>query len=136
MVDEFRSLGAPDLVLTREAVDVGTGAPDPPSFDDGGSMPRSGHVPGQELSTRSASQDENLVSFSRHGHLLVDHRAKKSRIAAAISLAWVSSAKCPVPKNWTIAPGMSRLTASAPRGRKKGSFLPHTASKRGLCVRK
>src|SRR5437879_3302198 len=70
VVDQVGNLRAPDLVLAREAVDVGTRAADPPSFDDGGPMSRSGHVPGQELSARSATQDENLVPFSRHGHLL------------------------------------------------------------------
>ena len=42
----------------------------------------------------------------------------------------------PVSKNRTTAPGMSRLKASAPAGRKNGSFLPHTASNGGLWVRK
>ena len=55
-------------------------------------------------------------------------------MAAAISVAWVSSAKCPVSKKRTVAFGMSRLNASAPGGRKNGSFLPHTASRGGLCV--
>src|SRR5262249_32796174 len=50
-------------------------------------------------------------------------RARKSRIAAPISSACVSSAKCPVSKKRTAAPGMSRLNASAPAGRKNGSFL-------------
>jgi hypothetical protein len=36
-------------------------------------------------------------------------RAKKSRISAAISLAWVSSAKWPASKKWIVAPGISRL---------------------------
>jgi hypothetical protein len=63
-------------------------------------------------------------------------RARKSRIAAAITLAWVSSAKWPVSKKWITASGMSRLNASAPRDRKKGSFFPHVARKRGSCVRK
>ena len=53
-------------------------------------------------------------------------------MAAAISGACVSSAKCPVSKKRTVAFGMSRLNASAPGGRKNGSFLPHTASKRRL----
>src|SRR5439155_12991294 len=62
--------------------------------------------------------------------------ARKSRIAAAISSACVSSAKWPVSKKRMTAPGTSRLNASAPAGRKKGSFLPHTARNGGLCVRK
>src|ERR1700730_16436055 len=62
--------------------------------------------------------------------------ARKPRIAAAISLACVSSAKWPVSRKRTTAPGISRLNASAPGGRKNGSFLPHTARSGGLCVRK
>src|SRR5579862_2689727 len=61
---------------------------------------------------------------------------RKSRIAAAISAACVSSAKCPVSKKRMTAPGMSRLKASAPGGRKNGSFLPHTARNGGLWARK
>src|SRR5262249_50598167 len=61
---------------------------------------------------------------------------RKSRITSAISLAWVSSAKWPVSKNRTSALRLSRLNASAPDGRKNGSFLPHTASSGGWCVRK
>src|SRR5262249_41828084 len=61
---------------------------------------------------------------------------RKSRIAAAISGACVSSAKWPVSKKRTTAPGMSRWNASAPAGRKNGSFLPQTARKGGPCVRK
>src|SRR5260370_38678784 len=36
----------------------------------------------------------------------------------------------------TTARGMSRLNASAPGGKKKGSFFPHTAKSGGLCARK
>src|SRR6266481_1476335 len=57
-------------------------------------------------------------------------------MAAAISPACVSRAKWPVSKKRTTAPGMSRLNASAPDGRKNGSFLPHAASSGGRCVRK
>src|SRR5262249_46115742 len=63
-------------------------------------------------------------------------RRRKSRIAAAISPAWVSSAKWPVSRKRTTAPGMSCSHASPPAGRKNGSFLPHTARKGGLWVRK
>jgi hypothetical protein len=59
-------------------------------------------------------------------------RGRKSRMAAAISAACVSSAKCPVSKKRTSASGISRLNASAPCGRKNGSFLPHTARNGGL----
>ena len=57
-------------------------------------------------------------------------------MASAISAARVPSAKRPVSKKRTVAFGMSRLNASAPAGRKNGSFLPHAASKGGLWVRK
>jgi hypothetical protein len=50
-------------------------------------------------------------------------------VATAISAACVPSAKRPVSKKRTVAFGMSRLNASAPVGRKNGSFLPHAASK-------
>ena len=62
--------------------------------------------------------------------------AKNFRMLSAISCAWVSRAKCPVSKNSTFAFGLSRLNASAPGGRKKGSFFPQTAKNFGLCVRK
>src|SRR5262249_16223962 len=63
-------------------------------------------------------------------------RDRKSRIALAISSQCVSRAKWPVSKKRTSAPGMSRLNASAPGGRKNGSFLPQVARNGGLCLRK
>src|SRR6266550_4916294 len=63
-------------------------------------------------------------------------RNKKLRIAAAISSQCVSRAKWPVSKKRTSASGMSRLNASAPGGRKNGSFLPQAARNGGLWVRK
>jgi len=48
----------------------------------------------------------------------------------------VSSAKWPVSKKRTSAFDMSRLNASAPAGRKNGSFLPHTARNGGWYSRK
>ncbi len=57
-------------------------------------------------------------------------------MASAISRACVSSAKCPVSKKRRIPSGMSRLNASAPAGRKNGSFRPHAARRGGLWVRK
>ena len=62
--------------------------------------------------------------------------SKNSLIAAAISTTWVSSAKCPVSRNWTFAFGTSFRKASAPAGMKKGSFLPQIASKGGFDLRK
>src|SRR5260221_6638458 len=63
-------------------------------------------------------------------------RNRKLRIATAISSQCVSRAKWPVSKKRTSASGMSRLNASAPGGRKNGSFLPQAARNGGLCLRK
>src|SRR5262252_2676233 len=71
------------------------------------------------LPTRSRTRPNRLCVRCHPGP-----RARNSRIAPAISGAWVSSAKCPVLKKRTSAPGLSRLNASAPTGRKNGSFLP------------
>jgi hypothetical protein len=55
-----------------------------------------------------------------------DHRGRKSRMAAAISAAYVSSAKCPVPKRRTTASGKSCLKASGPLRQEEGVVLaPH-----------
>src|SRR5215471_15985762 len=74
-------------------------------------------------------------SCLRHGRPFLRHFST-SRILSAISPACVSSAKWPVSKKRMTAPGISRLNASAPGGRKNGSFLPHAARKSGLCLRK
>jgi hypothetical protein len=50
---------------------------------------------------------------------------------AAISGPWLSSAKWPASRRWTSVSGLSRLKASAPAGRKNGSFLPQTARSAG-----
>ena len=76
------------------------------------------------------------VTAGSSGHTNSPQRARKSRMLSSISRAWVSKAKCPVSKKRTTAPGISRLNASAPDGRKNGSFLPHAAKNGGLCLRK
>src|SRR5690242_7293563 len=59
--------------------------------------------------------------------------ARKSRIDAAISRAWVSSAKWPVSSNRTSALRLWRLNASAPDGRKKRIVLaPHREQRRSV----
>src|SRR6516164_6892816 len=72
----------------------------------------------------------------RHGCPLPLRHFRKSPMLSAMSLACVSSAKWPVSKKRTMAPGISRLNASAPGGRKIGSFLPHAARNSGLCLLK
>jgi hypothetical protein len=81
------------------------------------------------LNDHGAFRDERAAAFQIY-------EARKSRISSAISSACVSRAKWPVSKKRTTAPGMSRLNASAPGGRKNGSFLPQTARRGGLDVRK
>src|SRR5215469_2649863 len=76
----------------------------------------------------------NVVAILDAEHHL--ERYRKLRIAAAISSQCVSRATRPVSKNRTSASGMSRLNASAPAGRKSGSFLPHTCQKRRLVLAK
>ena len=43
----MRDPGAPNLVLARQASDVGTGTADPPALDDGGPPPRLRQMPSQ-----------------------------------------------------------------------------------------
>src|SRR5262249_17546305 len=93
-----------------------------------------GRVHGRSRTPRSSLK--RLHAQRSSSGLVLIHGGRKSRIVAAISAAWVSNAKCPVSKKRTTAPGISRLNASAPAGRKNGSFLPHTASNGGRWVRK
>src|SRR5262249_35101636 len=93
--------------------------------------------PTEFLENDGAHDDSPLIGSthpldSRGWSLGLRNQARNSRIAAAISAACVSSAKCPVSRKRTTAAGMSRLKASAPAGRKNGSFLPHTAKSGGL----
>src|ERR1700693_981197 len=100
------------------------------------------NVQGLPFAGNAAFDHDDVVVFShflptvRLGDTNRAYFMKNSRMVDAISAAWVSSAKCPVSKKRTTAFGMSRLNASAPCGRKNGSFLPHTARNGGLYVRK
>src|SRR5215510_10347174 len=58
-----RDLGAPDLVLAGQAIDVGTGATDPSALTDGGPSTRSRHLPGQEPAARSTAKDQDFKSI-------------------------------------------------------------------------
>src|SRR4029077_14345954 len=49
VVNQVHDLGAPDLVLAGQAVDIRTGAADPFSLYDGRTPARGGQVPGKEL---------------------------------------------------------------------------------------
>ena len=84
------------------------------------------------LRDRSLMPSNYASGHADDPNLLYDER--NSQIAAAISRACVSSAKCPVSKKRTTASGMSRLKAAAPAGKKNGSFLPQAARKCGLWV--
>src|SRR5262249_18031467 len=94
------------------------------------SAPQEGHCDkGVTYRTHRATPPEGFTVSRRC-------RDRKLRIAAAIWSQCVSSAKWPVSKKRTSAFGMSRLNASAPAGKKNGSFLPHTARNGGLYLRK
>src|SRR5262245_55416424 len=60
---QIRDLGAPNLILTGQAVDVGTGAPDIPALHDGSPSPGSRHLPSQELDTLAAAEDQDFKPF-------------------------------------------------------------------------
>src|SRR6516164_1372081 len=96
------------------------------------------NLAGEQLHVSNGSRNGVLSKTGPVAATTSAHRAlrRKLRIAAAISSQCVSSAKWPVSKKRTFAPGMSRLNASAPGGRKKGSFFPQTAKNGGLCLRK
>src|SRR6516164_2750443 len=87
------------------------------------------NLAGEQLDVSNGSRNRVLsktgpVAATTSAHLA---RGRKLRIAAAISSQYVSRAKWPVSKKRTSAPGMSRLNASAPPGKKNGSFFPQTA---------
>ena len=63
-------------------------------------------------------------------------RSRKSWISGAMTARRSSKAKWPVSKKRTTALGLSRLNASAPGGKKNGSFLPHTARSGPMIARK
>ncbi len=63
MACEMRDLGAPDLVLARQAGDVGTGAADPATLDHGSPPSRFRHVPGQQLAALAAAQHQDVELF-------------------------------------------------------------------------
>src|SRR5262245_45548277 len=64
---EMRGARAPDLVLTRQTSDGGTGATDPTALDHNDPLPRSGQMPGEQLAALSAAQDQEIV-MSWLGH--------------------------------------------------------------------
>jgi hypothetical protein len=60
---QIRDLRAPNLILTGQAVDIGTGAPDIPALHDGSRSPGSRHLPIQELATLAAAEDQDFKPF-------------------------------------------------------------------------
>src|ERR1700733_11215479 len=71
-----------------------------------------------------------------HPDQIAERQRKKSMIRWAISSARVSNAKWPAFTKDTSAAGWSRLKASAPGGRKKGSLRPQIAKIGGRFSRK
>src|SRR5262249_57348115 len=65
---QMRDLRAPNLVLARQTGDVGAGAADPATLDDGSPPPRLRHVPSQQLAALAAAKDQAVKSLRlRHG---------------------------------------------------------------------
>src|SRR5215831_4081086 len=57
---QMRDPRAPNLVLAREAGDIGTRAPDPAALDDGRPSPRSRHMPSYLLAALATAKDQNF----------------------------------------------------------------------------
>src|SRR5271154_4425809 len=92
----MRDLGAPNHVLTGQAGDIGTGAPDPLALDHGGPSSRSRHVPSQQLTAGSAAENQNVILFGlRHGlpprEILTLERSRPFRSSNARhrAISWV-----------------------------------------------
>ena len=60
MMRKLCHLRTPDLVLVGQARDVGTGAADPSPLHDGGSPPRAGQMPRQQLAPISTAEDQSV----------------------------------------------------------------------------
>ncbi len=60
---QIRDLGAPNLVLARQAGDIGAGAADPPALDDGSPPPRLRHLPSQQLAAEAAAENQDFEPF-------------------------------------------------------------------------
>lgn len=69
MMRKISDLGAPYLIFSGEAVDVGTGSTDPPSFDDHGLLARLRQVPREVFSTLTASNNQVLTMLHAHRDL-------------------------------------------------------------------
>ncbi len=82
---EVSDLGAPDLVLAGEAVDVGAGTADVSPLDHGCPMTRLRHVPGEKHAAISAAEDQRFKSFwLGHRHLRL--RPKTHNLARAATV--------------------------------------------------
>src|SRR5580700_8419597 len=64
---QMRDLRAPNLVLARQAGDVGTGAADPPALHHSSPPPGLSHMPREQLAGLSTAEDQNFKLF-RIGH--------------------------------------------------------------------
>src|SRR6516225_11102127 len=68
VVNQVGDLCAPDLVFAGKAVGIRAGAADQFALDDGGAVPRLGHLPSQNFAAYSTAEDEHVIAF-RLGHL-------------------------------------------------------------------
>src|SRR5262245_599488 len=83
---------APDLVLAGQAGDGGTGAADPTALDDRNALPRSGQMPGEQLATLSAAQDQEIAMFWL-GHEFSSWASQKAPVLKSMSMCLRRSAR-------------------------------------------
>jgi len=60
---QMRDLRAPNLVLAGQTGDVGAGAADPATLDDGSPPPLLRQMPSQQLAALAAAQDQDIKLF-------------------------------------------------------------------------
>jgi hypothetical protein len=72
--DQIGDLGAPDLVLAREAIGVGARAADQLAFHDGRPISGVGQVPGQMFARLATAEDEHVKPFRLSHEALLARR--------------------------------------------------------------
>src|SRR3954454_7933146 len=95
---EVCGIRTPDLILAGQAVDVRTGATNPPALDDGHPLPGLCQVPRQILPPFAAAQDNHVIAF-RFGHVSVLSRPVITRVRRKAPTA-SASGRAPLCFSW------------------------------------
>ena len=69
MAHQIGDFGAPDLILAGQAVRVRAGTADQLALDNGGAMPRIGHIPSQVFASFTAAEDEHAIALRLGRHV-------------------------------------------------------------------